>query len=104
MKKNHVSNLTNEFQNLYTNQNDLYEQLEREIKPLFTEESKETSTITSSGNSGRGARRPEYETDPLRTTDPLRVINPPRIPVPPTNIGRSDLDPFSNFDPMGTGG
>lgn len=54
--------------------------------------------------SNENLKKIPFVLSPENIYDPLRVVHPPiRPPLPPTNIGRSDLDPFS-FDPSGTGG
>ncbi|CAF0793941.1 unnamed protein product [Brachionus calyciflorus] len=98
--KNHISNLRNEYQNLFMNLNDLHEMLSKEFTPLFKEESSKSTSGTQSRESGASVPRPN---PPEAIYDPLRIGGPVRPPLAPVGIGRSDLDPFS-FDPLGTGG
>lgn len=105
---------------VYKNLQDLYEKIDKEFNSLV-----KSPLVTVSEVKGAGPRSPERyfwscqcrfywiffkyfcfkrERKPERPPqyDPLRV-RPPIERVPPTNIGRSDLDPFY-FDPLGGGG
>ena len=84
---------------------DLHESFEKEFDPLFKKDTKSQKTVDRDDTSSRNKRHDPPD-DPLITTnDPLRSNL--RLPRPsPSNIGRSDLDPFgTNFDPSsGTSG
>ena len=72
--------------------------MHKEFEALYKPESKAESTVTKEETRRRSPDRSQQIIDPLRIGQPQRPF------IPPTNIGRSDLDPFGRFEPLGGGG